>query len=92
MAEQKRMPPVKRIRTGNGVAASIWENEGEKDGRSFVRRSVSIQKRYCDDKGNWHSSSSFSKNELPAAILALQKAYEHLTLSPEREDEPEETE
>ena len=66
--------PEKRIQVGS-VHAAIFANEG-KEGRTF--RKVTVQKRYKDKDGKWQSASSFTADELPEVILALQKAYEHL--------------
>ena len=42
------------------VSAAIWHNE--KDGNSFY--SVSFQRSYKDDKGNWQNSDSFGPSDL----------------------------
>jgi len=39
---------------------------------------VILEVRYRDKDGQWKSTHSMSANELPKAILALQKAYEYL--------------
>ncbi|MDO8626845.1 MAG: hypothetical protein Q7K42_00125 [Candidatus Diapherotrites archaeon] len=72
--------PVQKFSVGR-VQASVWENmklskEGEQ--KNFV--SVSLEKSYKDKQGNWKNSSSFNINEIPQAILALQKTYEFLAL------------
>ncbi len=68
--------PIKKFSVG-GVQVAIWENEG-KEGTQF--NSVSLDRRYMDKEGNWQSTNSLKKNDLPKAILALQKAYEYITL------------
>ena len=68
--------PVKKFSVG-GVQAAVWENEG-KEGRSFY--SVSFDRRYKDKNDEWKSTSSLKANDLPKAILALQKAYEFVSL------------
>lgn len=68
--------PIKKFSVG-GVQVAIWENEG-KEGVQF--NSVSFDRRYKDKEGNWQSTNSLKMNDLPKAILALQKAYEYLAL------------
>ncbi len=66
--------PEKKIHVGN-IHLAIWRNRsGDK---TFY--SISCEKRYLKD-GKWNSSTSFAKNDLPKAILALQEAYKYLTM------------
>lgn len=67
--------PVIKFNAGS-VSVAVWENEG-KEGKPFS--SVSIQKNYKVGE-EWKSTNSLNVNEIPKAILALQKAYEHLAL------------
>jgi len=39
---------------------------------------VVLEVRYKDKNGEWKSASSMSANEIPKAMLVLQKAYEYL--------------
>ncbi len=71
------MQPIKKYQVGQ-IQASVWKNAG-KEGLEFL--SVSLQKRYKDDKGQWQSSSSFKPGDLPKAVLVLQKAYEFVSLN-----------
>ncbi|HZW30515.1 MAG TPA: hypothetical protein VFF52_07370 [Isosphaeraceae bacterium] len=60
--------PVHRIRLGSCQAA-IWENEGEYG----VRYSVSLERLYTDEEGNWQYTRTFNASDLPnlAALLHL---------------------
>lgn len=60
--------PVHRIRLGFCQAA-IWENEGE----FGARYSVSLERLYTDEEGNWQYTRSFNASDLPnlAALLHL---------------------
>ena len=80
--------PIKKINAGC-VSASIWENQRTKDGREFNVASVRIERRYRGQDGNWQSTNSFGKAELPLVALVVAKAFEYLTLS-EREPNGEE--
>lgn len=60
-------------------SASIFENEyANKDG-AFTVRTVSFQRSYRDKQGNWQKSTNLRVNDIPKAILVLNKAYEYLT-------------
>lgn len=37
---------------------------------------VSVERKFKDGDGNWKSSGSFSRNEIPLAIWCLQKAFD----------------
>jgi len=60
------------------VRASIFQNIIEKNGQSIKLPKVVIEVRYKDKTGKWNGTNSLSINDLPKAILALQKAFEYL--------------
>ena len=60
------------------VRASVFRNIIEKAGQSISLPKVVIEVRYKDKTGQWQGTNSLSLNDLPKAILALQKAYEYL--------------
>jgi hypothetical protein len=60
------------------VRAAIFRNTIEKAGRSIPLPKVVIEVRYKDKTGKWNGTNSLSLNDLPKAILALQKAFEYL--------------
>jgi len=74
--------PEKRFRCG-GCEAAIFENEIERAGKTVKVKKVAFQKRYRNADGEWKSTSSLDVNDIPKAILALRKAYEHLVLGAE---------
>ena len=61
------------------VRASVFRNIIVKDGQSIQMPKVSIEVRYKDKSGQWQGTNSLSSNDLPKAILALQKAFDYLT-------------
>jgi len=61
------------------VRASIFRNIVEKNGQSIPLAKVVLEVRYMDKAGQWQGTNSLSINEVPKAILALQKAFEYLT-------------
>jgi hypothetical protein len=62
------------------VRASIFRNTIEKNGRTIALPKVVIEVRYKDKMGQWKGTNSLSLNDIPKAILALQKAFEYLTM------------
>ena len=37
-----------------------------------------VERRYRDSDGDWKSSGSFSRNEIPLAVYCMQKSFEHV--------------
>jgi homoaconitase/3-isopropylmalate dehydratase large subunit len=77
--------PEKVFQNG-AVRAAIFVNERERDGHSFTKRQVSFQKLYRDKDGEFKSTNSLDVNDLPKAVIVLQKAYDYLTVRQEFED------
>jgi len=82
--------PEKTFKIG-AVRASIFRNSIEKNGQSILLPKVVIEVRYKDKTGQWNGTNSLSLNDLPKAILALQKAFEYLMehKGPEGVEQPE---
>ena len=60
------------------VRAAVFRNTIEKNGQFIPLPKVVIEVRYKDKTGQWQGTNSLSLNDLPKAILALQKAFEYL--------------
>ena len=60
------------------VRAAVFRNTIEKNGQSIPLPKVVIEVRYKDKTGQWQGTNSLSINDIPKAILALQKAFAHL--------------
>jgi hypothetical protein len=71
--------PEKKYRAG-AICATVWKNHSEKNGKDFEYRTVSFERNFQNDKGEWNSTSSLRVNDLPKAVLVLQKAYEYASL------------
>jgi len=67
--------PVARFKAGP-IACAIWENEIVVSGKPQTVLKASVSRRYKDRYGNWKTSQSFSRNEIPVAIFALFQAFE----------------
>lgn len=83
------MTKPERVFRMGAVRASIFRNTLEREGESVPVPKVIIEVRYKDRTGKWQGTNSLSINELPKAILALQKAYEYLVSSDAEESRPE---
>jgi len=74
MSAQK---PAAKFRAGQ-VSCAVWENEINADGRHVTVLKATIERRYKDAKGEWQSSASFGRNEIPLAVHCLQQAFAHM--------------
>jgi hypothetical protein len=75
MAGQK---PVAKFKAGQ-VSAALWENEvTTKTGRKVTMLKATVERRYKDRDGQWKSSGSLGRNEIPLAIYCLQKCFERI--------------
>ena len=70
--------PVAKFRAGQ-VSAALWQNDIQVRGQTVKVLKATVQRRYKDkDSGEWKSSMSFSRNEIPLAIHCLGKAFEKI--------------
>ena len=70
------------------VRAAIFQNEIVVNGNNVSLSKVVIEVRYKDKNGEWKGTNSLSINDIPKAILALQKAYDYITTRPRTDDAP----
>jgi len=69
--------PIAKFKAGQ-TSSAVWENQIQVKGQSITILKATVQRRYKDQDGNWQSSGSFSRNEIPLAIYCLQKAFEKI--------------
>lgn len=67
--------PLAKFRASHGVSAAIWENNAKVNGKITTMLKATVERRYKDSNGDWKSSGSFGKNEIPMAILVLCQAF-----------------
>ena len=72
--------------------ASVFVNAYQRGEDTFQVRNVSFQLRYRDKNGDWQTSNSLRVNDIPKAVLVLNKAFEYLTSNGHAEAELEEVE
>lgn len=85
---QKQKPknkdvPEKKFKAG-AVTATIWKNQGKNTDGDFEYKTISLERNYRNSDGDWKNTNTLRINDLPKAKLALQKAYEYLTLQEEK--------
>jgi hypothetical protein len=69
--------PVAKFRAGQ-ISSAVWRNEIQVKGKAITVLKATVQRRYKDKEGNWQSSGSFGRNEIPLAIHCLQQAFEKI--------------
>ena len=79
-ASAKPKVPEMKFRAG-AISATVWENQGQRDGEVTSFNTISITRNYKDKKDEWQSTNSLRINDLPRAALVLTKAYEYLVLN-----------
>jgi len=63
--------PVHEVRLGR-IKAAIWENETQ---NGAVRHNVTFQRIYQDEAGQWASSESFGRDDLPLVAKVADLAH-----------------
>jgi len=85
--DTKQNLPEKKFRAG-AISATVWKNQGQnQDKEQITYKTVSFERNYKDNKGNWQTTSSLRINDLPKAVLVLGKAYEYLALNDNNTEE-----
>ena len=69
--------PVAKFRAGQ-ISSAVWRNQIQVKGKAVTILKATVQRRYKDREGNWQSSGSFARNEIPLAIHCLQQAFEKI--------------
>lgn len=69
--------PEKVFKVG-GCTASVFENSVNGPNGNATMKSVTLQRAYKDREGNFQHTNSFKLNDIPKAVLALEKAYDYL--------------
>ena len=81
--------PIKKYKSGS-IESSVWLNEREVNGTKVEFKTISLRKSWKDEKNVWRDATiNMRRNDIPKAILVLQKAQEDLLLNTSEEDENE---
>jgi len=81
--------PVKKF-TAGAVSCSLWENQIVVGGVPRTVLKAMVERRYKDASGQWKSSNSYGRNEIPLAIHVLQQAFSYMLSQGEQEMKIEE--
>ncbi len=74
MADEKNSKP-EHVRVGS-IEVAIWVNNNGKGDY----QTVTMQRSYKDKDDKWAKTNTLRVNDIPTAILALEKAYEKIVL------------
>ena len=77
--------PKAKFRAGQ-VSVAVWENEAKVNGQIVELLKATVERRYKNGNGEWKSSGSFSRNEIPLAIYCLQRAFDHMIEKQQEDD------
>jgi hypothetical protein len=80
--KKEKARPVHEIRLGR-IKAAIWEN----DTQNGTRHNVTFQRIYVGDDGQWASSLSFGRDDLPLVAKVADLA--HSWIYQQAQDAPE---
>ena len=69
--------PVAKYKAGQ-VSSAIWKDEIRTQRGPVPIYRVTVQRRYKDKNGEWRSSGSFNRNEIPLVKYCLDKAYDKI--------------
>ena len=61
-----------------GISAAIWENNIDIKGKTVQIQKATVQRRYKNKTGEWQSTTSFSRTDLPVVLHCLGKIYEKM--------------
>jgi len=66
--------PLAKFKAGS-IECSIWENAIDTpQGKTTVLKAT-VERRYRNARGDWSSTNSYGKTDLPQVIFCLQRAY-----------------
>ena len=66
--------PDKKFKAG-GLTATVWKGVSPK---GIIYFNVQLGRSYKDKDNNWKNTSSLRENDVPKALVLLQKAYEYI--------------
>lgn len=66
--------PIEKFKAGS-IECSLWENQIDTATGKVTVLKANIERRYKNAQGEWASTHSYGKTDLPQAIFCLQRAY-----------------
>jgi hypothetical protein len=80
--------PEQKFRAG-AISATVWKNKGNSAGKVTEFFTIKLERRYKDSNDQWQGTDSLGINDIPKAILVLQKAFEHIITKKKTDTESE---
>lgn len=71
------MKPKAKFQAG-AISCAIWENNVVVGDRDATMLKCTVERRYKDSDGEWQSSGSFGRNDIPLVQHVLAKAYAYI--------------
>lgn len=76
--------PIKEYKV-SGVRVAIWTNNRKNaEGKVFLTHKIQIERAYKDANGKFKTTSCLDTDDIPKAVLALNKCYEFIKLAEEK--------
>ena len=66
--------PIKKYRAGQ-ISCALWENDVNANGRTVTMLKCTVERRYKNGDGEWKSSQSFGRNDIPLVKWCLDQAF-----------------
>ena len=74
MANGNGSKPLLKFRAG-AISCALWESEANINGQMKTMLKATDERRYKDSNGQWKSSNSFGRNEVPLVQWCLDQAF-----------------
>lgn len=81
--------PEQKFRAG-AISATVWKNKGNNAGKTAEFYTVKLERQYKDSHDQWQSTDSLGLNDIPKAVLVLQKSFDHIVTKKKTDVEIEE--
>ncbi len=82
--------PIKSFRSGN-IQGAVWLNKRKTADGEITFKSTSLRRSWKQEDGIWRDEViNLRKNDIPKAIVILNKMLEDVLMSDEKEDEDNE--
>ena len=81
--------PLLKFRAG-AISCALWESEANINGQMKTMLKATVERRYKDASGQWKSSNSFGRNEVPLVRWCLDQAFSAMIQEKSTSDTAEE--
>lgn len=69
--------PIQKYTAGS-IHAAIWKNEINVPAGTKTLLKVTVERRFKDKEGNWKSTQSLGKHDIPVARHVMQQAFAYM--------------